>query len=711
MNIYVYSTWTYYDDRINNGKLPWIKIGQTRKEPDIRVKEQDIASTAEPLKILLKIYNVSFTDKDVHRKLQEFGRFSPREDKYSEYYEASLDDVKKAVNLLECGVARPEKYPMRYEQQEAVQKAYDYFMSDVNNVEFLFNCKCRFGKTFASYQLMKKLGASRTLIITYKPAVKDGWKNDLYTHVDFEGYEFVAVDDVRSSNVSTSTVVFGSFQDMLGKNVDNNVKDKWKYVFSVYWDLVIIDECHYGYETPRCVDMMNQLKYRRLLALSGTPVEMLMSGRFTEEQIYTWSYVDEQQRKKNTIGTIEYEHYKDLPKMELLTYNLGDGVFKDQRYYSEEEGLTLSKFFGSEDGIVMKYENSVNRWLDLMVCVNPRKFSSPIFKYSPAHMFWYLSNVNSCKALAKLLRKHLFFQDYKIIVAAGDNEGIGNNTLGIVKRSICKYNKTITLSCGKLNTGVTIPEWSMVFMLTDGKAVETYFQTIFRAQNMCKKLNKQVAYIVDFNPNRAFEMVYDYNEYIAKVGDSTHKSIRRFLDVFNVLCYNDNVFTQADVNSIISQGIKPEKAIKKFESDMIVNINKADDTINSIVCNIDALTSIKKQIIVSSNNIENGKTYMIESDEVSAENKNIETPLPVLSDIAIKNLKARTLNITKQIPTLLYLFGNIHDVNSLCKCDENIFKRHIGITTKEFQYMVRNNFINEKMLNRAIEAFNVYQNV
>lgn len=643
---------------------------------------------------------------EIEQKIKKNLGSIKKDGKSNECYLTTLEKIKSEVNKVLFGVSRPESYEMRPEQADAVRLAYHYFLNDGD--EFLFNAKMRFGKTFAAYQLMKKLNAKKTLILTYKPAVVDGWKNDLESHKDFEGYYFFHALDFSKDNPinfdkKKHAVLFGSFQDILGKDLNGTIKKKWRQVLKEEYDLIIIDEVHFGYMTSNAQKMMSKLNFNKLLVMSGTPLKIIMSGVYTEEQTYTWSYIDEQKKRElEKKGGWQTEVYKYLPKMHLFTYSLSEDVLELVEYFEEEEGLTLSKFFASDDGTTLKNARAVDRWLDLLAAKSSRVFNSPFnnnrFAGKLNHMFWYLSGVNQVKALAKKLREHHYFSQYEVVIAAADNDGEGSDTLKIVRNKIDQFSKTITLSCGKLNTGVTVPEWDGVFMLNDGTAAETYLQTIFRVQSPNKDDEKMDCYVFDFNPNRALEIVYTYVEEITKNKD-TKEGIREFLEVMEVLAYENNEFVAKSVEDIISVGIKPEKAIEKFESSRVANIANANDNIINILSLIEATKAKKEKIEVSESILEKGKTFKTQAREKTLDKKEK------------KNLIAKAITITKMVPTFMYLSNaQEQSLDDLLRTTEkDIFKETTGVSLEEFKYMVQEKFLNRRLLDRAIQSFSLLE--
>jgi len=296
--IYAYSTSNQYEYRIKHNDIPWLKVGDTERLANDRVHEQDGTSDAEQLEIK-KTWQVpfNFRDHNIHKILKKRNVIRLRKNR--EWFECNIGDIDSAINELLHGIYRRDSFPMREEQEEAVNKAFNYYK---NGNEFLFNAKMRYGKTFTSYNLMKKLNAKKTLILTYKPATVDGWESDLNNHVNFVNYNFYKALNYSKENPiildEGNNVLFASFQDILGKNLNGEVKDKWLEVINQEYDLLIIDEVHFGANSPRAQKLLSSLNVKNVAAMSGTPIKLLMGGVYVEEQIYTWSYVDEQKKRK-----------------------------------------------------------------------------------------------------------------------------------------------------------------------------------------------------------------------------------------------------------------------------------------------------------------------------------------------------------------------------------------------------------------------------
>ncbi len=534
--IYAYSI----DDKAHAGLL---KVGQTTRDVKQRVAEQLKTAAIKNYTIELdesaeRDDGTIFTDHEVRAALVRKGF----ENTELEWMRCTVKDVKTVLTELRTGQrftgTHHETFPMRREQAEAVKVTHAYFHSswaeDKHAVpRFLWNAKMRFGKTFTTYQLAKKLGAKRVLVVTFKPAVEDAWQTDLESHVDFDGWQYLSRNPPaatrRKIDRNKPVVYFGSFQDLLGRDAAGNIKPKNEWLHTVNWDLVVFDEYHFGAWRETAKELFEgeeeavakkeaKLEYaagleevnedlgvlseketeflpittKAYLYLSGTPFKALATGEFIEEQIFNWTYTDEQRAKEEFAAKNpgKWNPYGALPQMRLLTYQMPDELVAIASA-GEFDEFDLNEFFaatGTGKGAQFKHKSDVQKWLDIIrgqyapkAVESLKTGTRPPFPYSDVrllpylqHSFWFLPNVAACHAMANLLaEKHnTFWHEYEVVVAAGASAGIGLDALPPVRKAIGSGfdTKTITLSCGKLTTGVTVPQWSSILMLRNLKS-------------------------------------------------------------------------------------------------------------------------------------------------------------------------------------------------------------------------------------------------
>ena len=534
-----------------------LKVGQTTKaDVNARIRESQgqmqQAYTLHVDELAERGDGTVFRDSDVRQRLIDKGFENPIFGSAREWMWCTPDDVRTAITELRTGVklsgTHHEKFPMRPEQASAVDKAEGYYESiwaeDSHAVpRFLWNAKMRFGKTFASYQLAKRLGAKRILVVTFKPAVEDAWQTDLESHADFDGWQYLSSATGGNPDEADKTrplVYFGSFQDLLGRDRKTGlIKAKNEWVHTTNWDLVIFDEYHFGAWRESAKELFEgedeKVKQKELAAeyndglvafdeeldelgndeddflpittraylyLSGTPFKALATGEFIEEQIFNWTYTDEQRAKAEyaVAQPDAWNPYGALPEMRLFTYQMPDELIAVANQ-GEFDEFDLNEFFeakGAGKDAEFTRKTDVQKWLDLVRGAHlptqvdaMRMGTRPPFPYSDVrllpylqHSFWFLPNVAACEAMSNLLaeKQNVFWHDYKVLVVAGPGAGIGLDALPPVRAAIGDGHdtKTITLSCGKLTTGVTVKQWSSILMLRNLNSPETYFQAAFR---------------------------------------------------------------------------------------------------------------------------------------------------------------------------------------------------------------------------------------
>jgi len=766
-----------------------IKIGYTDRDVKTRIEEQ-VKTSGVKYHILFSesaMYSDggNFRDKAVHDALDRMMKTN----EHGEWYQCSVADVQAAYIAVrdksENIENRSRDFKMRPEQKEAVQKTIEYFNKekDKKSAKFLWNAKMRFGKTFASYQLAKQMGLSKILILTFKPAVQDAWKDDITTHIDFEGWQFIS----RKTELTWETVdfsrpiiCFGSFQDYLGTTAENGIKAKNEWVHLTEWDLVIFDEYHFGawrenakklfetededeydkmdivkYKTDEAGNAWNEsflpIKTARYLFLSGTPFRALNSGEFIEDQIYNWTYSDEQREKANWKNSSE-NPYASLPRMVLMTYKIPDSIKQ-----IASEGLfdefDLNEFFsasGKNDKAKFKYEEHVQKWLDLIrgaylgTSTDDLRLGGkkPEMPYSNSkllsiliHTLWFLPNVAACFAMRNLIQKrnNTFFQDYRINVCAGTGAGIGLDALEPVKKSMGDplTTKTITLTCGKLTTGVTVQPWTGIFMLRNLSSPETYFQSAFRVQspwvveneNGKKEIMKHQCYIFDFALDRALRQVADYSCRLDISEDSPEKKVAEFIKFLPVLAYDGSTMTQinaGDVLDIALAGTSATLLARRWESTLLVNVD--NNTLARIMANPDAVRALESIEGFRSLNVNNELEAIINLSENVKKAKSKESELSVKDKKELTNeekeykskrkmIQEKLIKFATRIPVFMYLSDYREETlkHVITQLEPNLFKRVTGLDIKDFELLVSLGVFNASLMNDAVYKFKRYE--
>ena len=781
----------------------YLKVGFTERDVDTRVKEQ-VHTVGVPFKIHLResamrTDGTCFTDHDVHTILRRrgFRQLNAGEDR-NEWFKCSVNDVMAAIVALRSGIAnvenRTQTFKMRPEQYHAVDKTVEYFKAARKEdpdrpPKFLWNAKMRFGKTFASYQLARKMGLKRVLVLTFKPAVESAWREDLVSHVDFEGWQFVSNKDAHNNNVnmdqqfamadkSKPIVVFGSFQDLLGTNDAGGIKAKNEFIHDVNWDLVIFDEYHFGawrenakklFENPdeEADSDFDMEKYKRdeadnaynesflpittdyYLFLSGTPFRAINSGEFIEDQIYNWTYSDEQKAKDSWVGS--GNPYASLPRMVMLTYKVPDSITQIAKQ-GEFDEFDLNVFFsakGKGEEARFVYENEVQKWLDLIrgaylpSSVDDMKLGQdkrPPMPYSDtrllnvlSHTFWFLPNVASCFAMKNLLdlKQNAFFHDYKINVCAGTKAGIGLDALAPVQQSMGDplATKTITLSCGKLTTGVTVKPWTGIFMLRNLKSPETYFQAAFRVQSPwtvkrddgSTEIMKQECYVFDFALDRALRQVSDYSCRLNVDEGNPEKKVAEFIHFLPVLAYDGSTMKQVsaqDILDITMAGTSATLLARRWESALLVNVD--NDTLQRLMDNKEALAalmniegfrSLNQDIQTIINKSEKVKKAKKEDKELTKKEKKELSDEEKEYKSLRKQIQEKLIKFATRVPVFMYLTDYrercLKDV--ITQLEPGLFKKVTGLDVKDFEMLCSIGVFNAGLMNDAIFKFKRYE--
>lgn len=773
-----------------------LKVGFTSRNAETRVKEQ-LQTSGMQYEIVLEESAIrndgsSFSDHEVHRLLKKRGCKNTE----LEWFRCGVDDVKAAIlaikNKEEHIENRTLDFAMRPEQKDAVNKTTAYFESfekenSGKTSHFLWNAKMRFGKTFASYQLAKKQGWKKILILTFKPAVENAWDEDLKTHLDFEGWQFISQKSEKSFedlDRSKPIVCFGSFQDFLGKNSAGGIKTKNEWVHTTHWDCVIFDEYHYGAWRDRAHELFEEedekeqkfaegggleffakaesenleeimpITTNHYLYLSGTPFRAISTGEFIEEQIYNWTYSDEQNAKESWKE--ENNPYEALPRMVMLTYQMPESI-KQIAQGGEYNEFDLNVFFSAkeENGICrFAYEEYVQKWLDLIrggfreTSIDNLKLGAkkPAFPFSDTrllniltHTFWFLPSVASCHAMERLMKQkqNTFYHDYKIIVAAGISAGIGVEAINPVLENMGNplKTKTITLSCGKLTTGVSVKPWTGIFMLRNLKSPETYFQSAFRVQTPWvvnnpdgknpnkKEIIKRECYVFDFAPNRALSQVAEYSSRLNVKDSDVEKKVEEFIQFLPILAYDGSSMKQIDAAGVLDMAMSGTTATllaRRWESALLVNVDNA--TLQKLLENQDAMNALMSIEGFRSLN-QDIETIINKSEDVQKAKKEANTKdlskkrKKELSD-AEKEYKSRRKQIQEKlikfatrIPVFMYLTDyreqTLKDV--ITQLEPELFKKVTGLTVKDFELLVSLNVFNNSLMNDAIYKFKRYE--
>lgn len=767
-----------------------LKVGYTDRDAKTRVKEQ-IGATHLKFEIVLETEAIkedgsTFSDHDVHRFLKTKGF----ENIEGEWFKCSLNDIKSAILQIKTGNEniqnRTQNFGLRPEQKEAIEKTSQYFknyiLENPNKApHFLWNAKMRFGKTFTTYKLAQKMNWNKILVLTFKPAVQNAWQEDLNSHVDFVNWQFISNNSLGFEEIDSKKpfVCFGSFQDFLGKNSVGGIKAKNEWVHSINWDCVVFDEYHYGawresakelfeaeddkkekiYAQGEGIEYFDEdimpITTKAYLYLSGTPFRAIESGEFIEEQIYNWTYSDEQKAKNSWIG--ENNPYSSLPRMVMLTYQLPDQI-KEIALGGEFNQFDLNIFFsasGEKENAKFLYENEVQKWLDLIrgsfseTSIDSLKQGAkkPPLPFSDAnlldiltHTFWFLPTVSSCFAMSNLMKKrnNIFYHDYEIVVAAGSSAGIGVKALEPVQKAMSKNplkTKTITLSCGKLTTGVSVKPWSGIFMLRNTSSPETYFQAAFRVQTPWTIKNpegnnpnrvdilKQECYVFDFAPERALRQIAEYSTRLDINESNPEKQVAQFIEFLPVLAYDGSSMKQIDAAGILDiamSGTTATLLARRWESALLVNVDnntlakiiKNENAMNALM-NIEGFRSLNKDIetiINKSEAVKKKKKDANEKELTAKEKKELSDEEKEYKSLR-KKIQEKLIKFATRIPVFMYLTDHrersLKDI--IVELEPALFKKVTGLNIKDFEILVSLGVFNGSLMNDAIYKFKRYE--
>lgn len=774
-----------------------LKVGYTVRDVETRVKEQ-LKQSCVNYEIVLKRPAMcsdgsSFDDHAVHRVLRKARVPNPE----GEWFRCDKATVERAIAAVaqgrDCIVERIHSFAMRPEQKKAVKKTASYFRAfhdDPGNrglvPHFLWNAKMRFGKTFTTYQLALEMGWRKVLVLTFKPAVKTAWREDLLSHKDFEGWQFCEKQEDREFNYVNERkpfVCFASFQDVLGKNAWGGIKATNEWIQTVDWDCIVLDEYHYGAwgknarnfydkkdpalkKAEEVGELLSEdagsareieareiydeglmpLKTRSYLYLSGTPFRAISSGEFIEEQIYNWTYSDEQGAKAKWEGP--HNPYSALPKMVMLTYQLPESI-SEVASQGEFDEFDLNEFFRAEEDWFI-HEEYVQKWLDLIRgaytenIVSELKLGTekPPMPYSDArlldylqHTYWFLPSVAACRAMARLLgrRQNRFFDDYKIIVAAGNEAGMGADAVIPVFNAMGDPQKTrtITLSCGKLSTGVTVRPWTGILMLRNSSSPETYFQAAFRVQSPWttedewgeEVVLKPLCYVFDFAPNRALRQVEEYSCQLNVEEANPERKVEEFIKFLPILAYDGSSMKEIDAAGILDMAMSGTTATllaRRWESALLVNVDNAtlrrllgNEEAMRALMNIEGFRALNQDIETVINKSEYVKSVKKEhsDDELTPREKKELSDEEKEFKNKRKEIQEKLIKFATRIPVFMYLTDYreycLKDVIS--QLEPELFRKVTGLTLKDFSLLVSLNVFNGELMNDAVYKFKRYE--
>lgn len=664
----------------------WTKIGYTEQDVKTRIEQQTHTADVEYKlewqgnALFEDGTGERFTDKDFHAYLRKSG-VEQEEGKNNEWFHITgpesrmkFFDFRSNHGILEQ-MSSIIPYKLRDEQNKSVEQTLKYMKSHKNG-EFLWNAKPRFGKTLSVYDFCKRADVNTVLIVTNRPAIANSWYSDYMKFIGSDsGYLFVSETDslkghasvlnrkeytqylISHSDENVKLIEFVSLQDLKGSRYFSaHGIDKLRDVADTEWDVLVIDEAHEGVDTYKTDVAFEHINRKFTLHLSGTPFKALANNKFADDAIYNWTYVDEQKAKQDWDVTSEEENpYENLPRLNLYTYQMSE-IIRDELKHgveingeTEEYAFDLNEFFAVENG-KFKHDSSVDKFLDALTLQEKFPFSTPELREELKHTFWLFNRVDSVKAMARKLENHPVFKDYKVVVAAGDGKLDDSEetkkSYDKVVEAIKENEKTITLSVGQLTTGITIPEWTAVLMLSNMKSPALYMQAAFRAQNPCMFRNgssyarKENAYVFDFDPARTLTIFEEFaNSLSADTAgghgdlDTRKFHIRELLNFFPVIGEDDKgelIELDAEKVLTIPRKIRSVEVVRRgfisnFLFQNISNIFGAPQAVVDIINQLQAVEEPKKDSGLSEKS----------RDELNLdENGNVDIPKEIVIGIS-----------------------------------------------------------------------------
>ena len=822
--VYVYTApgydtdWTRTVGSVSTSGHGRFKVGWTsRGDVRIRVKEQTGTAHPDGAGVFIHLDEPAvrddgtwFTDNDIHHVLDAAGVH-----RTSEVVEATLDEIRAAIVAVRTrrpyDPTRVASFGMRPEQQRAVDVTAAYFTahaSDAHPPRFLWNAKMRFGKTFTTYQLAVRMGWRRVLVLTFKPAVRDAWRDDLGNHVDFTGWQFIDRDNPAANpDADIPMVWFASFQDLLGTGAGGAVKAHNEAIHLTEWDAVVIDEYHFGAwqgaarevcapatqsltaassqakadeqaaaaaedvtdladaGTPRLVaatpdtdttaDLSTadlKLTGRHFLYLSGTPFRALTDGEFNEDAIFNWTYPDEQAAKAAWDGPVETNPYAELPAMHMYTYSLTGLAAQAAADADPSATFDLSGYFeATMDGGQGRFTDParVAAFLDMLrgkltQTAGEKLLNggpNPPFPYADArftdavqHSVWFMPTVASAHAMSDALSTHPFFRNHTVHIAAGSAAGMGADAKGpvvaMLDQAATLDRPTITLSVGKLMTGVTVAQWGSILILRSLKSPESYFQAAFRVQSPWTtrrpdgrtRVLKDTCYVFDFDPNRTLSLVYAYGTKLA--GSATSKSpadeVADLLNFLPIFAFDGGRMDAIDVNAVMdwaTAGTGAAMLAKRWGSPRLVDLSEAVLTklleTAGLVDRLQqmedfrALRTEASKIIASSKKIRDGKkapgSGEPEDPDVAAARR--------AKREQVDTLRKKLLKLIQKVPVFMYLtdFREESLVDVITSLDTSLFERVTGLTIADFTLLSELGVFSSSHMNEAIWQFRLFE--
>lgn len=814
------------------------KVGDTTQD-DVWVRIKQQTGTMHPTQEGIILHLVTDAVRDDGSEFRDYAvqaalvQQGVRHD--SEVYEATLGEIEAAIAAVKTGHAfdaeRTASFKPRPEQQEAVDQSAEYFAKhahDSHPPRMLWNAKMRFGKTFTTYQLARRMGWRRVLVLTYKPAVRNSWRDDLASHTDFAGWEFADRDHQVDPDTAAPLVRFTSFQDLLSRKDGRwTVKEHIEDIVAEDWDLVVVDEFHFGAwqgaaqevtsaateiseskaekaaeadaeaaedreveaqeggyrlyaagddeESDIDVDLSLddlRLSAQNFLYLSGTPFKALTEGEFNEDAIFNWTYPDEQFAKRSWGSEPGQDKdrnpYAELPQMQMFTYAL-PGMSGEDDVPTLDGSVSLSEFFkaGVTDGgsvrkpkardniddYVFVQPDKVGDFLNMLhgvfkeedrrrmafdsVVGAPFPYSDGRFAKAIEHSVWFMPDVASAFAMRNVLERHPRFKHFLVHVAAGNGAGMGAAAKepvdALLDRARKDNKQTITLSVGKLMTGVTVPEWGAILMLRGLKSPESYFQAAFRVQSPWKNrdengntfINKDVCFVFDFDPARALSLVYEYGTKLAgansQEGSSPATEVAKVLEAMPVMQFDSGRMDPVNVNEVMNwgtAGVGAAMIARRWGSPKLVDLSEsvlerllADAGLIEKLQQMEDFRSLREdagKLLAKAKQVRQGKKAAKERGE--PEDDETKAARRAKRE-QVQTLRKKLLKFLQAVPVFMYLTDHREEalVDVIRTLDPGLFERATGLGLADFEALSAIGVFNAEVMDPAIWQFRLFE--
>lgn len=784
LELYAYTTAEY-------AQKGYLKIGHCQRGRHLtRIHEQFGTSNPEqPIIKMVEPLPEGKTDHHIHQELIRRGIERVEESVGQEWFKATIDDVKRAYNIVCFGSPRLHSYSPRNEQTEATKKAIKWFKGEytpeviegaAHADRFLLNAKMRFGKCFTGIQIAKALEATHTLVVTYKPEVIGEWIEVVNDHIEFQNWTGIRArknaQNLNEPHLSEAgqfphhtgpIVTCVSLQDLQIEQ-DGSVKKRLQEIVKIKWNLIIFDEVHFGSRTERAKYIIDSLKWEKRLDLSGTPFRLIQEEDFCPEQVFTYSYLDEQANKKkekqdDTDGKAP-KIYRIMPDLDISTIEITDEDIQDQteKYYTDDLDFSLNELFKVVGG-KFEHDEAVSHFIDGLCKRTHDARSLSVFGKladdmglpTKRHSVWWLNRVESVKALAKKLKAHPYFSNFEIINASGtgnhddcDNDDqIAKDKLTVektIKKTIkgsIKYG-TITLTVRRFLTGVTIKEWDSILVLNDVTSPESYYQAIFRIQSAwydsdARNIIKRKAWVFDFAITRCLRLTFHYADALADQLDQ-QDSVEQLRND-NIQLVTDGLCETLDIKRFYDGNLKsnPTTAKDVFEainftgSRLSLAKRITSDALVSFVSLthlemypqlLEALKRVKGYRTQDVGGVEdflkigreaealksNQKAREQEEEEIAQENEDF------IESEEDKEKRSRKRWFATQVKRLAICMADFiymtefreHKIDHVIETkDADFFVTVTGITKEEFKLLCELEFINKQALNRIVREF------